>query len=200
MTRCKNYYAGRALLEGFAVEISTGLGGWVQASQVNPNIGDYQVLSDYEGWLPWYGGECPVSGNTKLQYKTDISGISGVILADTLYWSDSVFMYRIVKKEEEVDPYAKLKAATQDQTKQLYVYGDKVYPAFDGEYWFFAYPPEVYEVRDKPKPTRKIKLLAWLTSYGGFIEYAEGSHTFTGWKPVLKNGVQAFRIVEVEGI
>jgi hypothetical protein len=70
------------------------------------------------------------------------------------------------------DPYAELKAAAKDPTKQIRIKGHKWIDA--GEfYWQFDAPVERYEIRDKPAPKQKKKLrmncyftgtqLMWLT-------------------------------------
>jgi len=57
------------------------------------------------------------------------------------------------------DPYAALKAAAKDPTKQIRVV-DEEWPV-DGEpTWSWCYPPEDYEIRDKPKA--KVKMWLWL--------------------------------------
>ena len=92
-------------------------------------------------------------GKVELQY-TDGSWK----LCDAPQWSWLLSDYRIA----EGDPYAELKAAAADPRKQI---RDKVAntPWYDStSYAVFALPASHYEIRDKPKPPRKIKLLAWL--------------------------------------
>jgi hypothetical protein len=58
------------------------------------------------------------------------------------YWRNSL-------QQRPVDPYAELKAAAQDPTKQIRVkYGDGWRDA--GYEWSWLSPPERYEIRDKP--------------------------------------------------
>jgi hypothetical protein len=68
------------------------------------------------------------------------------------------YQYRIA------DPYAELKAAAKDQTKQIRcISGDKKW--YDGDpdndSWEWTYSPNEYEIRDKPKPKKVAKYLCW---------------------------------------
>lgn len=70
-------------------------------------------------------------------------------------------------ENKEADPYTELKAAAKDPTKQI---RDKVanapwYDCGDATKFAFILPASHYEIRDKPK-TKKVKLLAYLTSTG----------------------------------
>ena len=68
-----------------------------------------------------------------------------------------------VMKDElaRADPYAELKAAAQDPSKQIRIKreGNKWCDYTDP--WEFCFPPEVYEIRDKPKEKKTVKLQAW---------------------------------------
>jgi hypothetical protein len=67
--------------------------------------------------------------------------------------------YRI---KQTVDPYAELKAAAADPTKEIRVSTSEhtgVWECGDNFDWFL--PPRDYEIRDKPKPKKQVKLLAW---------------------------------------
>ena len=56
------------------------------------------------------------------------------------------------------DPYAALRGAWEDPTKEVWTaFGLVNNPSF-------SFPPDCYEIRDKPKATKKVKLLAW---FGG---------------------------------
>ena len=71
-------------------------------------------------------------------------------------WNWGDFDYRI---KEVVDPYAELKAAAKDPTKQLRVKGGRWVAGGDRpDDWKWRYPPHQYEIRNKP---RTVKLLAW---------------------------------------
>lgn len=76
-------------------------------------------------------------------------------------WNWGSADYRI---KQPVDPYAELKAAAKDPTKQIRCkYLGDWCEWHDATYgWKWCYPPENYEIRDKPKPLKKVKLLAWL--------------------------------------
>lgn len=118
-----------------------------------------RVVPDEDGWLPWFGdGECPVDGETLVDFTSLVpdGGLSWTSKANNYPWVDT-FAYRIhkeEKKEEPIDPYAELKAANKDPTKQIRI---KLY---DGKYsiwhdsdcfWNFDAPVDDYEIRDKPK-------------------------------------------------
>ena len=92
----------------------------------------------------------------RMDYKGDWHLVSALV------WDWHVWDYRIVE-EEEVDPYAELKLAAADPTKQI---RDKVAntPWYDStSFAVFTLPASHYEIRDKPKPMKKVKLLAWFT-------------------------------------
>jgi hypothetical protein len=57
----------------------------------------------------------------------------------------------------EADPYAELKAAARDPTKQVRLRGSEIW--VEGDFYVFDEPPENYEIRNKPQ---KIKLLAYI--------------------------------------
>ena len=81
------------------------------------------------------------------------------VINDAPQWDWSCVDYDIA---EEADPYAELKKAATDPTKQIRLcdcleWHDSGYP------WHFKGPPEEYEIRDKPKPMKKVNLLAWFT-------------------------------------
>jgi hypothetical protein len=60
------------------------------------------------------------------------------------------------------DPYAELKAAAQDQTKQIRLIGGEWYDAGE-RVWLWVHTPDSYKIRNKPA-ARKVKLLAWLVA------------------------------------
>jgi len=74
-------------------------------------------------------------------------------VTDKPSWNWSVNDYRIK------DPYRELKEAAKDPTKQIRILGgnwmDSDFP------WTFDFFPVEYEIRDKPKPMKKVKLLAY---------------------------------------
>jgi hypothetical protein len=64
------------------------------------------------------------------------------------------------------DPYAELKAAALDPTKQIrYGKGDW-FTGDDTRYWEFDQPINNYEIRDKPKPKEVVKYLCYEDEYG----------------------------------
>lgn len=67
-------------------------------------------------------------------------------------WNWGSADYRI---KQPVDPYAELKVAAVDPTKQIRCIDDT------GANWGWIHHPSRYEIRDKPKSMKKVKLLAW---------------------------------------
>ena len=97
-------------------------------------------------------------GKIELQCREDGSWMK----TDYPYWDWRTYDYRI----EEVDPYAELKEIAKDQTKQIRLrdcMGEGKHSDWQdvGYGWRWKFPAEDYEIRDKPKPMKKVKLLAW---------------------------------------
>lgn len=89
-------------------------------------------------------------------------GVLGWVLDPNPKWNWTTYDYRIKQPD---DPYAELKVAAADPTKQIrFKYLGDWCGWHDSTYgWKWCYPPEDYEIRDKPKPMKKVKLLAWFT-------------------------------------
>jgi len=94
--------------------------------------------------------------------------------------------YRIA---EEADPYAELKVAAKNPTKQIRYRAKGVWMEWidanspGGFSW--SYPPEEYEIRDKPKPMKKIKLLALLDETVGCLIWRKPDYLMSDkWKRV----------------
>lgn len=85
--------------------------------------------------------------------------------AEIEHWQDGIWevsnppMWREVDHYRIKDPYRELKAAAADPTKQIRCNGCNWTGC--GYSWDWSLPPERYEIRDKPKPKKQIKLLAW---------------------------------------
>lgn len=161
MIKHKHYYAIRAYADGWKIEKFWG-GAWELLDF--PSFitdGMYRVVPDENGWLPWYGGECQAEPDTMVEiwfYNCIARGRGKVSEYD---WdSNQIIAYRILK---EADPYAELKAAAKDPTKQIRRIGHKW---CDSGEWFFSDGPENYEIRNKPK---KIKFLAWFHPSDGAL-------------------------------
>jgi len=176
MTHRKHWYSRRAWLDGWKIaryhpfhEI------WIlDESPAFYNNHEYRVVPDPEGWLPVYDPQpINIPGGHKLENKT-IGGI--------LY-------YHIIK---EADPYAELKAAAKDPTKQIRHLGynsdgEQAWSDWvshkDTSIWSWKLPINNYEIRDKPK-TKKVKLLAWITDSGTFFRAIDGTYVSSVWKRV----------------
>ena len=186
MTKHKHYYAIRAYADGWKIEYKNYLNTWCLAlNPVFEGNREYRVVPDENGWLPWYGGECPINPNVMVAVKYQGGGTC-TQTAGKLHWrNDSsiyayVTAYRIVE-EEKADPYAELKAAVKDPTKQIHcgktgTWGDA------GTAWTFERPVQDYEIRNKPK---KMKLLAYITPNDGYLTWKkEGVPMTPAWKRV----------------
>ena len=107
---------------------------------------------------------------------------------------DAIIDAYLAKQE---DPYAHLKAAAADPTKQVRCYSGLWFDAGSCE-WQWSDPPENYEIRDKPKPKlKKVKLLAWWNNNSGYMSWrvvGAGLGEWEGWRRVPSED----RIAEVE--
>lgn len=182
--RRKYWYEIRAWADGWEIERYSPFHElWIRDTYASfKKDVDYRVVPDSEGWLPWYGGECPVDKDTLVDVKTNtrVNGCAG--LAAKIWDWDCVTAYRIFK---EVDPYAELKAAAKDPTKQIRCTRTETWinSTSDGRQWAFSFSPEEYEIRDKPKPTKKVKLLAWYYPGDNKFTYEENKPGY-GWTRV----------------
>lgn len=189
MTRKPHYYERRAHAEGWDVEVwNNEREKWVDT--VFPLFlldCKYRVVPDADGWLPWFGDEDPpVYGD--VDYCT-LDGEEGSIAdADSLRWKHIGHGSDIVKYRptpEPIDPYAKLKAASADPTKQIrYTFQDGITDGWHdaGFDWNWDGVLTNYEIRDKPKTTT-VKLLAWFNG-NILIPQKEGTPVPDHWKRV----------------
>lgn len=81
-------------------------------------------------------------------------------------WDWCCYIYRVA---EQGDPYAALKAAAKDPTKQIRCYpfaeDDSDWINSDkGDGWTWYHSPDQYQIRDKPNPA-KVKFLAYATNF-----------------------------------
>ncbi|MCU0810098.1 MAG: hypothetical protein MUE59_03525 [Thiobacillaceae bacterium] len=75
------------------------------------------------------------------------------------------------------DPYAELKAAAKDPTKQIRFEGGEWSdgdPKYGHKLWVFDGALESYEIRDKPKPKKVVKYLCY--DCDGFLQWK-----LSGW-------------------
>ena len=94
-----------------------------------------------------------------IEYKQHMSSYWCVATTPTWAWDNIDFRVK--------DPYAELKVAAQDPTKQIRCLRDEM-PMWSSDAfgWDFIekFPyrkPSDYEIRDKPKAMKQIKLQAW---------------------------------------
>lgn len=171
-----NYYI-RAFADGWALmQYIHAKKAWYPIDYPNfhPDA-EYRVVPDEDGWLPWYGGKCPVAAMTVVEVRYKSGPSIGVAEAHFIRWEyGDVIAYRIIK-EAEADPYAELKAAVKDPTKEvrcLHEDSNKEWLCNRPEYFAWSHPPEYYEIRDKPK---KIKLLAYYHPFQGELTWRHES-------------------------
>lgn len=190
----KHYYCIRAFADGWKVEYKNYLNTWCLAlNPVFEGNREYRVVPDENGWLPWYGGECPVDPGmvveTRVGYCVGKSRKAGDYI-----WGSSITAYRVI--EEKADPYAELKAAAKDPNKEIAIRGHEVMLGWhSGKYWKFDCPVEDYVVRDKPK---KMKLLAWVEDNGNLTWRREGYVYGPHWWSVWKRAPAEDKEIEVE--
>jgi hypothetical protein len=165
MTKHKHYYCIRAYADGWKIEYKNYLNTWCLAlNPVFEGNREYRVVPDENGWLPWYGGECPVDPGTVVETRVGYC-VGKSRKAGDYIWGSSITAYRVI--EEKADPYAELKAAAKDPTKQIkYTFSDGAsdgWHDYDHE-WSFQGLLSGYEIRNKLK---KMKLLAYVDITGG---------------------------------
>ncbi len=187
MTKHKHYYAIRAYADGWKIELNSFVGWGPTSSPVFYEDREYRVIPDKDGWLPWYGGECPVDGTAFVDVRYKHCLVNEADYAHIIRWkhldiAGDVIAYRVIK-EAEADPYAKLKAAAENPTKQIrYTFPNGVSDGWHdcGFDWSFDKPPENYEIRNKPK---KMKLLAYIDEVSGELLWRlEGHKVSSYWK------------------
>lgn len=194
----KHYYCIRAYADGWNIESKSSVGWEHIPRPFFDEDREYRVVPDEDGWLPWYGGKCPLDGTVmvEVKYMHDIAGASNyanIIRWGHLYTAGDVIAYRVIK---EVDPYAELKAAAKDPTKVIVHLPSTTvheYPACVG--FNFTDEPACYEIRDKPK---KIKLLAWVEANGNLNWRKEGYEYGPCWTLIWKRIPSEDKEIEVE--
>ena len=124
MTKHKHYYAIHAYADGWKIESKSSVGWDYTSSPLFSELREYRVVPDEDGWLPWYGGECPVAAGTMVDVRyrrvlvEEKAAYAHLSRWEHLPCDDDIVAYRVVKKAV-ADPYAELKAAAKDPTKQL---------------------------------------------------------------------------------
>lgn len=180
MTKHKHYYAIRAYADGWKIEyLASSNNKWYPSEypEFAKNLA-YRVVPDENGWLPWYGGECPVDPGTVVETRVGYC-VGKSRKAGDYIWGSSITAYRVI--EEKADPYAELKAAAKDPTKQIRC-GKNGTWADAGTAWAWERPVQDYEIRNKPK---KMKLLAYITPDDGYLTWSkEGVPMTPAWKRV----------------
>lgn len=102
----KHYQAICAFADGWGIEEQNMRGEWVQYP--NPRFDEsnnIRIIPDEDGWLPWYGGECPVDGEVMVEYIMVDDRFPGKSAAKNLRWihnnfTGDIVKYRVVKQEK----------------------------------------------------------------------------------------------------
>lgn len=82
------------------------------------------------------------------------------------------------------DPYAELKAAAKDPTKEIRCIA---IAAANNEWqgagvdWRWNYPPESYEIRNKPKPEKVVKYRCWFSTFDEQLHWLLHDPKGIGW-------------------
>lgn len=122
MNKHKHFQQIRAFADGWAIEFLDAVKGWVQIS--NPSFVascEYRVIPDAEGWLPWYGGECPVSKAQKVKVKFK-DGSAGERLSSSVGWSDhNLIAYKLVEEPKQKVKMCQWVVAVPEGTPYAYV-------------------------------------------------------------------------------
>ena len=189
----KHYYCIRAYADGWKIEyLASSNNKWYPSEypEFAKNLA-YRVVPDENGWLPWYGGECPVDPGTVVETRVGYC-VGKSRKAGDYIWGSSITAYRVI--EEKADPYAELKAAAKDPTKVIVHLPSTTvheYPACVGSN--FTDEPACYEIRNKPK---KIKLLAWVDKNGNLNWCKEDYDSY--WSSSWERAPSEDKEVEVE--
>ncbi len=74
------------------------------------------------------------------------------------HWNEARKALSQQDRKCEADPYAELKAAARDPTKQVRLRGSEIW--VEGDFYVFDEPPENYEIRNKPlaDPMQNLKM------------------------------------------
>ena len=195
----KHYYCIRAYADGWNIESKSSVGWEHIPRPFFDEDREYRVVPDEDGWLPWYGSGCPVAAGTMVDVRyRRVLAEEKAVYAHLSRWEhlpcdDDIVAYRIVE-EAKADPYAELKAAAKDPTKQIRC-GKNGTWADAGTAWAWERPVKEYEIRDKPK---KIKLLAWVEANGNLNWRKEGYEYGSYWALIWKRIPSEDKEVEVE--
>lgn len=106
MEKHKHYTAIRAFADGWGIEVLRHYSHeWVQIDDPSFSLMcEYRIVPDEDGWLPWYGGECPVPEGTRIEIRFSDNTISSRLSnATSLKWSHKrlpgdIFAYRVVEE------------------------------------------------------------------------------------------------------
>lgn len=104
MNKHKHYQTIRAYADGWKLEyLAKTTNEW--KAIVDPTFlqnYEYRIVPDEDGWIPWYGGECPVQAGVRVQIKfANGTGESGA--GSRLWWDHrgsegDIYEYRIIEE------------------------------------------------------------------------------------------------------
>ncbi len=114
----KHYYCIRAYADGWEIESKSSVGWEHIPRPFFDRDREYRVVPDKDGWLPWYGGECPVAAGTMVDVRyrrvlvEEKAAYAHLSRWEHLPCDDDIVAYRVVE-EAKADPYAELKATRE---------------------------------------------------------------------------------------
>lgn len=99
MKKHKHYNVIRAYADGWKIWSPITLPAF--SEQV-----EYRIVPE-DGWLPWYGGECPTGLSKTIRLKFSDGSVSSVQSDKEVFWDDTVIAYKNI--DEEPKPKKKVK-------------------------------------------------------------------------------------------
>lgn len=105
MKKHKHYNCIRAYADGWEIERWNHIGNYWEANIFSPIFDDpyeqFRIVPDDDGWLPWYGGECPVDREATVSVL-DEGGECRTASAKIFLWGDlegaNIIAYKIVEE------------------------------------------------------------------------------------------------------
>lgn len=101
MTKHEHYNSIRAFADGWGIELRDSDGDWrITKSPSFVDAYNYRVIPDADGWLPWYGEDCPVDPFAKVDVVCGGECLTNMT-ACNVPWN-SVIRYRHSKQGKKV--------------------------------------------------------------------------------------------------
>lgn len=120
MTKHKHYYAIRAYADGWKIEyLASSNNKWYPSEypEFAKNLA-YRVVPDENGWLPWYGGECPVDPGTVVETRVGYR-VGKSRKAGDYIWGSSITAYRVIEEKAVITDLTVKLAESQAREAKL---------------------------------------------------------------------------------